>query len=388
MTKMKVLELAKQGNPKAIASLMNHSLEPRRITVAVSPSDRGLTIQATAPQPPDRAFLVDFIRQGLERLDAATIQRVMIRAYGKGSRSPVWQEMLVLRDDPPMMPVSNVAALQTANTSVPAATRSPTRPPRTRPRSTLLESIKTIFGFCFYFIGVGAAFYVAGLLRFVSAILAEKYIYTIQFLGDLLRGLEVAEVLTILVCGILGLVLGLITVLVPRSIGHRFSAALLGAAVLVLFFFGSVIRYQDWVSDFAQPENPKLADVKTDAKTGAKVTDLKDAYAITDEYLKRQVGVAGFPGFYLHTARYPLLPMRQSEMKDATDLDTRISSRIASGLKKIANVETQPRTISLIFSACIWGIRLFYLLLSIVAASLYFDRGKKLADKWAKRDIA
>ncbi len=370
MTKMKVLELAKQGNPKAIASLMNHSLEPRRITVAVSPSDRGLTIQATAPQPPDRAFLVDFIRQGLERLDATTVQRVMIRAYGKGSRSPVWQETLVLRDDAPILPVSQASTLKTANVSVLPSTRSAAVGSRSRPRPTVLESIKTILGFCFYFVGVGAAFYIAGILRFVSAVLAEKYIYTIEFLGDLLRGLEVAEVLTIVVCGILGLVLGLITVLVPRSIGHRFSAALLGAAVLVLFFLGSVIRYQDWVSDFALQE--KVSEVQ--------------AIEISDAYLKRQVGVAGFPGFYLHTARYPLLPMRQTEMQDAADLDTRVSSRIATGLSILAKIETQPRTISLIFAACIWGIRLFYLLLSIVAASLYFDRGKKLADKWAKRD--
>ena len=73
-------ELARQWNPKAIASLLNHSLQPKGITVKVALDQRCLQVMLISAQVPG-IELVKVIRDRLNRLRVESIEQVKI--YGK-----------------------------------------------------------------------------------------------------------------------------------------------------------------------------------------------------------------------------------------------------------------------------------------------------------------
>ncbi|MEA5625850.1 hypothetical protein [Nostoc sp. UHCC 0251] len=91
-----LLELAKQGDPKAIAALMNRSLQPKGITAKVAFKDGCLHIMLESAQVTDQQALVAFVRKGITNLETALIERVKI--YGKclGEEFPVWNQELEL----------------------------------------------------------------------------------------------------------------------------------------------------------------------------------------------------------------------------------------------------------------------------------------------------
>ncbi len=91
-----LLQLAKQGDPKAIAALMNRSLQPKGVTAKVAFKDGCLQIMLESAQVTDQQALVAFVRKGITSLETALIERVKI--YGKclGEEFPVWNQELEL----------------------------------------------------------------------------------------------------------------------------------------------------------------------------------------------------------------------------------------------------------------------------------------------------
>lgn len=87
-----LLELAKQGNAKAIATLMNRQLQPKGITVRVSFSGDCLMVIAESQEPLDQRFLVNFIRKGMTTLNVETINRVIVRGKSTGHNISAWRE--------------------------------------------------------------------------------------------------------------------------------------------------------------------------------------------------------------------------------------------------------------------------------------------------------
>ncbi|MGF1673375.1 MAG: TM2 domain-containing protein [Rivularia sp. (in: cyanobacteria)] len=85
-----LLQLAKQGDPKAIAALMNKSLQPKGITAKVAFKNNCLQIMLESDQVPDQQTLVMFVRKGITNLETAFIEKVKI--YGKclGEEFPAW----------------------------------------------------------------------------------------------------------------------------------------------------------------------------------------------------------------------------------------------------------------------------------------------------------
>jgi hypothetical protein len=81
MTQPNLLELAKQGNPQAIAALMNRQLQPKGISAKAQIKDNCLQIMLESPQAPDQQALVAFIRKGMTTLGTKSIKRVKI--YGR-----------------------------------------------------------------------------------------------------------------------------------------------------------------------------------------------------------------------------------------------------------------------------------------------------------------
>jgi len=82
------LELAKQGNVKAIAALMNRSLQPKGITVVKATLDGCLEILLESAQVPNQQTLAAFVRQRIIRLRAAPIKQVKLYVRQTGEEIP------------------------------------------------------------------------------------------------------------------------------------------------------------------------------------------------------------------------------------------------------------------------------------------------------------
>jgi hypothetical protein len=93
-----LLQLAKQGNAKAIAALLNHSLQPKGITAKVAFNDGCLQVMLESAQVPNQQALVKFIYKRILSLETEVFKKV--RAYGKrvGEDFPIWTEEFELTE--------------------------------------------------------------------------------------------------------------------------------------------------------------------------------------------------------------------------------------------------------------------------------------------------
>ncbi|TAF53653.1 MAG: hypothetical protein EAZ61_06710 [Oscillatoriales cyanobacterium] len=412
MVRSDIFSQAQGGDPKAIAALMNHSLQRKHVTVRAALRAGCLTILATSRECPDARFMANFVRRGLDRLQPQQIHRVVIRGYAIGTIGSLWTaEFDPHSDAPPQistLPQSNRPQTGQPRTGQPR-TSQPTKLPRSarsqppigssaQPRSIapvtrrssgssasprqsarsskpksrfspVLEPLLNILALLAFFLLSILTILLAFGCKVWTAEFAETTIYQIQFLGDLLRGLEAAEIFNIIVFAILGLGLGLVTAFVPRSFGIRTTAAI-GLIVLpVIFSISSMIRYQSWIREFSQSE--KL--------------DHDQAIAQTDIYLDRKVNQAGFWGFYLHTAKYPGLPTTQIQMEQIDTLESQAADRLEDAFSALLGSLPIKLELPQIFAICMWGIRLFYFLLSLLTAIGNFLQGIRWADYVARR---
>jgi len=92
MTNSNIKELAKQGDPAAIAAMLNHSLQPKGVSAKAAVKDGSLQIMLEAAQVPDRDALVDFVHQGIKKINSDSISSV--RVYGRkiGDNTPAWKQ--------------------------------------------------------------------------------------------------------------------------------------------------------------------------------------------------------------------------------------------------------------------------------------------------------
>ncbi|MCY7285046.1 MAG: DUF4429 domain-containing protein, partial [Cyanobacteria bacterium CAN_BIN43] len=87
-----LLELAKQGDVKAITALINRQLEPKGITAKVSLKESVLQVMLEGDQVPDQQALVAFIRKGLTGLAVKAIQKVKVYGRQTGEDFPTWNQ--------------------------------------------------------------------------------------------------------------------------------------------------------------------------------------------------------------------------------------------------------------------------------------------------------
>ncbi|GAB4320250.1 MAG: hypothetical protein OHK0047_02750 [Leptolyngbyaceae cyanobacterium] len=89
-------QLAKQGDARAIAALLNRSLQPKGITTKANLKDGCLHVMLEAAKAPEQQTLVAFLQKGLENLGSPTFQKVKV--YGKqvGEDIPTWTQEFIL----------------------------------------------------------------------------------------------------------------------------------------------------------------------------------------------------------------------------------------------------------------------------------------------------
>ncbi|MEM0981464.1 MAG: hypothetical protein AAGH78_14455, partial [Cyanobacteria bacterium P01_H01_bin.58] len=99
MTDPDLLAQAKQGDPTAIAALINRSLSSRGVWARVEGDRQSLSLVLESTQAPEPEKLVPFIRQGLHRLQPQGIDRIILCGCALGEVTPAWQKEIVLQPD-------------------------------------------------------------------------------------------------------------------------------------------------------------------------------------------------------------------------------------------------------------------------------------------------
>ncbi|WP_324631929.1 CapA family protein [Phormidium sp. CCY1219] len=95
MEKQDILSLATQGDPIAIALLLNQVLQPKRnITAQVIRKKNRLHILLESDRIPDPEAYVPYIKNGLNRLQLSCIDSVRIYGRQTGETAPAWDRTL------------------------------------------------------------------------------------------------------------------------------------------------------------------------------------------------------------------------------------------------------------------------------------------------------
>jgi hypothetical protein len=142
MTQQNLLELAKQGDPQAIAALMNRSLQPKGIVATVERQGDRLRVLLEATQLPNREAMTLFVQKGIVNLGIPLIRSIDIQGRQTGSDQPVWQQQVNLSES------TETPTTATAATDLPRPIAPPPRPipppvPPLRPVSPPLPRIAT-----------------------------------------------------------------------------------------------------------------------------------------------------------------------------------------------------------------------------------------------------
>ncbi|MBD2155951.1 hypothetical protein [Leptolyngbya sp. FACHB-16] len=92
MTQSNLVDRAKQGDPQAIATLMNRSLQPKGILARVNREGDHLRIYLEAEQVPNRDALMTFVQNGLSNLHIANISVVEVIGQQSGQNEAAWTQ--------------------------------------------------------------------------------------------------------------------------------------------------------------------------------------------------------------------------------------------------------------------------------------------------------
>jgi hypothetical protein len=104
-TRTHLMALAKAGDVAALNWLIDNTLSPLGVEVTAIIGNDCLVVTAILPETVDRLFLIDFLREALERLQAEGIDRVVIVGRDRARLVPDWQHILNLHQaDLPQMP--------------------------------------------------------------------------------------------------------------------------------------------------------------------------------------------------------------------------------------------------------------------------------------------
>lgn len=87
-----VLQLARQGDPRAIGAILNRSLQPKGITSKVLVKANCLQIKLESAQLPHSSSLLPLIQKQLSDLKIHSINVVKVFGYNQNDEIPAWTE--------------------------------------------------------------------------------------------------------------------------------------------------------------------------------------------------------------------------------------------------------------------------------------------------------
>lgn len=129
MSQQNLLERAKQGNPSAIAILINRNFQLKGITAKVSRKDNCLRIMLEADELPNQKNLIEFTRNSILEIGVAEIRILQVFGRQIGDDVPAWSQSidLTLETSAPLVSRQNPRANRVQNSSsTPAKVVTPT----------------------------------------------------------------------------------------------------------------------------------------------------------------------------------------------------------------------------------------------------------------------
>jgi hypothetical protein len=112
MTQLNILELAKQGDAKAIALLLNRQLQPKGITATAALKDGCLQVMLEAVEVPSQQVLAAYISKSIAGLGAASIEKVKVYGRQRGAKVPAWNQEFEMAGQ--KLPVADVSETRSA----------------------------------------------------------------------------------------------------------------------------------------------------------------------------------------------------------------------------------------------------------------------------------
>ncbi|MCL2928582.1 MAG: hypothetical protein O4751_05400 [Trichodesmium sp. St2_bin6] len=209
----------------------------------------------------------------------------------------------------------------------------------------------SIYIFCTSFI-----FSIIVSAKITSIKLADNFLYNLILFGDFLRGIEIVEIFNIIAFAVVGMGFGLATVFLPKYLGRYVSTILLVILVPIIFITTQIVRYDIWVEQVA--ENEKLS--------------FNQAELLIDSFLNKRVGKDGIYGFYLYTAKFPVLPDKKVQINNLDRLEKSINSKF------VRLIGVPPGVIYWTMSLCFWVIRIFYFVIAVVTTIFHFREGLRI----------
>ncbi len=94
MSQANFMELAQQGDPKAIATVLNRSLQSQGVTAKVIRKNDSLQVLLESAQIPAQKSLVPLIYKEISNLRISSIQTIKVYGRKQGDKDPSWQEEL------------------------------------------------------------------------------------------------------------------------------------------------------------------------------------------------------------------------------------------------------------------------------------------------------
>ncbi len=200
---------------------------------------------------------------------------------------------------------------------------------------------------------------IAATLKVIALVLAHQFLYPIFIFGDLLRGLELIDLLNLLVFAVIGMGFGLATALLPTPNGRKISAGFLVVLVPLVLAIPQVVKYDLWINDIMIDD----------------VVSKNQAQQVANSFLERRVNHDGVFGFYLYTGQFPMIPTRMSQMEDLEKLEKQVNSKFV----KFSGIP--PTIVNVLMGICFWGIRLFYFAIALITTVAHFKEGLKIVGR-------
>ncbi|MBE9177750.1 PrsW family intramembrane metalloprotease [Oculatella sp. LEGE 06141] len=107
MAQPDLFELARQGDPGAIATLLNRSLQPRGVEAKLLLRENCLKILLVSARPLEQQAFIQFLHQQISRLQPQTIQRVKVYAQRTGEDTATWYQEFVPGQDANLIAIAN-----------------------------------------------------------------------------------------------------------------------------------------------------------------------------------------------------------------------------------------------------------------------------------------
>ncbi len=92
-----LVAMAKQGDSKALAVLINRSLQPKGITAKTNLKDGCLQILVEADQAPNQESTTQFLVRGVRKLNIESLDSLKIFGKQKGQDFPDWSQEIILQ---------------------------------------------------------------------------------------------------------------------------------------------------------------------------------------------------------------------------------------------------------------------------------------------------